>query len=57
LAEEESLITIERRDKKGQPLVLTRSQERLLFWTSLVLMPCIILLAGMAVYRVRRSQR
>ncbi|HAA02138.1 MAG TPA: hypothetical protein DCE18_02060 [Syntrophobacteraceae bacterium] len=57
LAEEESLIAIERRDTKGQPLVLTLDQERLLFWTSLVLVPCLILVIGAAVYRVRRSQR
>jgi ABC-type uncharacterized transport system involved in gliding motility auxiliary subunit len=57
LAEEESLITIERREKKGQPLVLTRGQERLVFWVSLLLMPCVILVVGTVVYRVRRSQR
>jgi len=57
LAEEESLITIERRDKKGQPLVLTRGQERLIFWMSLVLVPCALLIVGTLVYRVRRSQR
>jgi ABC-type uncharacterized transport system involved in gliding motility auxiliary subunit len=57
LAEEESLITIERREKKGQPLVLTRGQERVVFWVSLVLVPCIILVVGAVVYRVRRSQR
>jgi ABC-type uncharacterized transport system involved in gliding motility auxiliary subunit len=57
LAEEESLITIEKREKKGQPLVLTLNQERAIFWTSLVLVPCLVLMIGAAVYRVRRSQR
>ena len=57
LAEEESLITIERKEKKGQPLVLTLNQERAIFWTSLVLVPCLVLMIGAAVYRVRRSQR
>lgn len=57
LAEEESLITIERQDKKGQALILTVSQERLLFWIPLVLVPCLVLAVGIAVYRVRRSQR
>jgi ABC-type uncharacterized transport system involved in gliding motility auxiliary subunit len=57
LAEEEALITIEPREKKGQPLILTQNQARLLFWISLVLVPFMILLAGFTVYRVRRSQR
>jgi ABC-type uncharacterized transport system involved in gliding motility auxiliary subunit len=57
LAEEETLITIEPREKKGQPLILTQYQERALFWISLVAVPFTILLIGFAVYRVRRSQR
>ncbi len=57
LAEEESLITIDRKDRKGQPLVLTLNQERSIFWTSLVLVPCLILMIGVVVYRVRRAQR
>jgi ABC-type uncharacterized transport system involved in gliding motility auxiliary subunit len=57
LAEEETLITIEPREKKGQPLILTQNQARLLFWVSLVLVPFMILLAGFTVYRARRSQR
>lgn len=57
LAEEETLITIERRAQKGQPLILSQSQARLIFWVSLVLVPVAVLAAGLAVYRVRRSQR
>ena len=57
LAEEETLITIEPREKKGQPLILTQTQARSLLWVSLVLVPLTILLIGFAVYRVRRSQR
>ena len=57
LAEEESLITIEPREKKGQPLVLTQNQGRMLFGVSLILVPFVILLVGFGVYRVRRSQR
>jgi ABC-type uncharacterized transport system involved in gliding motility auxiliary subunit len=57
LAEEETLITIEPREKKGQPLILTQTQARSLLWVSLVMVPLMILLIGFAVYRVRRSQR
>jgi hypothetical protein len=57
LAEEETLITIEPREKRGQPLILTQTQARALFWVSLVMVPLTILLIGFAVYRVRRSQR
>jgi ABC-type uncharacterized transport system involved in gliding motility auxiliary subunit len=57
LAEEETLIVVERRDKKGQPLILTHGQARMLFWVSMVAVPLLILCAGFTVYRVRRSQR
>jgi ABC-type uncharacterized transport system involved in gliding motility auxiliary subunit len=57
LAEEEALITIEHREKQGQPLVLTQNQGRMLFGVSLILVPLVILLVGFGVYRVRRSQR
>lgn len=57
LAEEETLITIEPRKPKSQTLMLTENQGRMVFWTSMVGVPLIVLLIGLGVYRVRRSQR
>lgn len=57
LAEEETLITIEPRKQKSQTLMLTENQARMVFWTSMVGVPLIVLLIGFGVYRVRRSQR
>lgn len=57
LAEEETLITIEPRKQKAQTLMLTATQARMVFWTSMVGVPMIVVLVGFGVYRVRRSQR
>lgn len=57
LAEEETLITIEPRKHKAQTLMLTENQARLVFWTSMVGVPMMVVLVGFGVYRVRRSQR
>jgi ABC-type uncharacterized transport system involved in gliding motility auxiliary subunit len=57
LAEEENLITIEARDKGGRPLMMTPDQARMVFLTVLVFVPLCVLIAGLAVYRVRRAQR
>lgn len=57
LAEEETLITIEPRKKEGQTLMLTQGQARLVFWVPLVLVPALVLIVGLGVYRVRRAQR
>jgi len=57
LAEEENLITIEPRKGDGQPVMLTQSQAQMLLWTVLVFVPLTLLLIGVGVYRVRRSQR
>ncbi len=57
LAQEENLITIERPTKKGQPLILTSTQSRLVFLIPLVFVPLFVILCGLAVFRVRRKQR
>ncbi len=57
LAEEETLITIEPRKQKSQTLMLTENQARMVFWTSMVGMPLLVVLVGFGVYRVRRTQR
>ncbi len=57
LAEEQTLITIERRAKEGEPLVLTTTQIRLAFLISMVLMPLLVIFVASYVYMVRRAQR
>lgn len=56
LGEEENLITVEHRASEGEPLLLTRMQVNTLV-VVLVMVPCIAILAGIAVYRIRRRQR
>lgn len=57
LAQQEELITIERPEPESTPLTLSRTQGRLLFWIGLVLMPVVVLGAGLTVYRLRRKHR
>lgn len=57
LAGEEDLITIERREREGQPLLLSETQFWVMVWTVLVLVPLLVLVAGLGVFRVRRRQR
>ncbi|MBN1844002.1 MAG: GldG family protein [Deltaproteobacteria bacterium] len=55
LAEEEDLIAIRPREEVNQPVVLSHTQGRILFWTSVVLLPGAIPLFGIIVLRRRRS--
>lgn len=57
LAEEENLITIRPREKVGRPLIMTENQMRMLLWTVLVLVPLLVVLTGLGVYRMRRARR
>jgi ABC-type uncharacterized transport system involved in gliding motility auxiliary subunit len=57
MAEEENLITVEPHKKTGRPLLLTETQARMFLVTVMLLVPLLVLLCGLAVYRVRRSQR
>ena len=57
LAQEENLITIQRPTKKGQPLVLTSLQSRLVFLIPIVLVPLLVIFCGLVVFRVRRKQK
>ncbi len=57
LAEEETLITISRKEKEGRPMLMTQTQGTLLFWTTMVFVPLLVLGCGLGVYRVRRRQR
>jgi ABC-type uncharacterized transport system involved in gliding motility auxiliary subunit len=56
LADETNLITVDR-PNSNKPLLLTRSQATTIFWIVLVIVPFLVLISGIAVYRVRRSQR
>jgi ABC-type uncharacterized transport system involved in gliding motility auxiliary subunit len=57
LAQQENLISIERPKTKSTPLTLSRLQGQLLFWAGLLLMPTLVLVAGLAVFWVRRKHR
>lgn len=57
LGQQEDLITIQRPASGSAPLTLSRSQERILFWVGLILMPLAVLAAGIGVFQVRRKHR
>ncbi len=56
LADEANLITIER-PTANKPMLLTSTQATTIFWIVLIIVPFSVLISGIAVYRVRRSQR
>ena len=56
LAEEHVLISIRRKEPGLTPLMLTKAQGRLAFWLSVVIVPSLVLVAGMgATLRRRRA--
>jgi ABC-type uncharacterized transport system involved in gliding motility auxiliary subunit len=57
LAQQENLIAIERPKPKSTMLTLSRLQGQLLFWIGLLLMPVVVLVAGVTVYQLRRKHR
>jgi ABC-type uncharacterized transport system involved in gliding motility auxiliary subunit len=57
LAQQENLISIERPQPKSAPLTLSRFQGKLLLWVGLLLMPAVVLVSGLAVFRMRRKNR
>jgi gliding motility-associatede transport system auxiliary component len=57
LGQQEDLITIQRPKSGTALLTLSRSQERILFWIGLLLMPLVVLAAGIAVFQARRKYR
>ena len=54
LAEEEDLIAIRPKKAEGQPVVLSYTQGRVIFWTSVILLPGAVLIFGVVVLRLRR---
>jgi ABC-type uncharacterized transport system involved in gliding motility auxiliary subunit len=57
LAEEEDLIAIRPKKREGQPVVLSYTQGRVIFWASVVLLPGAVLVFGIVVLRLRRIAR
>ena len=57
LGQQENLISIQRPKTAGAPLTLSKSQNRLLFWVGLLLMPALVVASGLAVFRLRRRHR
>jgi ABC-type uncharacterized transport system involved in gliding motility auxiliary subunit len=54
LAEEEDLIAIRPKEQESQPVVLSYTQTRVIFWASVVLLPGGVLIIGVVVLRQRR---
>jgi len=56
LAEEHSLISVRKKEAGISPMTLSNSQERLVFWLSVVILPSLILMIGVAVITRRKYQ-
>jgi ABC-type uncharacterized transport system involved in gliding motility auxiliary subunit len=54
LAEDEDLIAISPKEASSSPLLLTAGQQRLVFWMPVVLVPGVITVFGVTVWRRRR---
>lgn len=54
LAEEEDLIAIRPKERASQPVILSYTQTRVIFWASVVLLPGGVLIIGVVVLRQRR---
>jgi len=56
LAEEHSLISVRKKETGINPMTLTDTQERLVFWISVVIMPSLVSMIGVAVTMRRKYQ-
>jgi ABC-type uncharacterized transport system involved in gliding motility auxiliary subunit len=56
LAEEHDLIAIRPKEAASSPLILTTAQQRVVFWIPVVIVPGIIAVRGVAVWRRRRRR-
>lgn len=54
LAEDEDLIAIRPKEASSSPLLLTAGQQRMVFWMPVVLVPGLITVFGLTVWRRRR---
>ncbi len=57
LTEEAELISVRKKDANMTPVILTSSQGRFIFWIPVVVIPSIILVAGIAVLSRRRLNK
>jgi ABC-type uncharacterized transport system involved in gliding motility auxiliary subunit len=57
MADDVNLISVEARQNANKPMLLTKNQAQAMFWIVLILVPLAVLVSGLTVYRVRRSQR
>jgi len=57
LAEETDLIAIRKKEPQSTPLLLTKTQGRLIFWLPVVIMPLFIFTAGIIILSRRRFKR
>ncbi len=57
LADDANMIAVEGRTNVNKPMLLTQNQAQAMFWIVLILVPLAVLVSGLTVYRVRRSQR
>ena len=57
LTEEAELISVRKKDANMTPVILTASQGRFIFWIPVVVIPSIILVAGIAVLSRRRINK
>lgn len=57
LAEEEDLIAIRPKERESKPVVLSYTQARVIFWTSVVLLPATVLIIGIVVLRIRKTAK
>jgi ABC-type uncharacterized transport system involved in gliding motility auxiliary subunit len=56
LAEEGELIAIRKKRKNISPVVLTRFQGKVVFWSSVIFLPLTVLLIGVVVFQKRRKK-
>ena len=56
LVGQKDLITIVKKQKPAEHLMLTRNQGLLLFWVPVVLIPLLVIVLGVLVWRKRRSR-
>ncbi len=57
LLEEEDLISIRPKESTGKIFTLTKGQQKMIFWIPLVIMPGILILSGIAVYKKRKNMK
>lgn len=57
LLEEEDLISIRPRQSTAQTFTLSKTQQKMIFWIPLVIMPGLFIITGIAVYKKRKNMK